>query len=183
MPNISSHMAVAVKVSEILEIDDPLFIEGNLLPDLYRNKEKSHFKKMGKKYLVPNIEYVKSTFDLSNKLYLGYLVHLLLDKYYLEDYLLVRYPSKDVFEDKKIYNDYDILNKDIIDYFNMNIEYLENTLSKININGIDRVKLQNNIKFLRLNKDGDLLYLNKEDFLTFLNDIALKIVNEIKEFV
>ena len=103
MPNMSSHMAVAKRVSEILDINDKDFIIGNILPDLYNDKKKSHYKIMGDFYLIPDIDYYIKNFDLNSNLNLGYLTHLLLDKYYLEDYLEKKIPGVDVFDDDIIY--------------------------------------------------------------------------------
>ena len=178
MPSISSHMAVAKKVSEILHIDDPEFYRGNLLPDLYRNKVKSHYKIQGKKYLIPDTKYVKNNLDLKNKENLGILTHLLLDKYYLEEYL--DSIEDDVFKNKKIYKDYDILNKDIIKYFNLDVEMITYILYNYD-KDVDKLKLDSNLKCLRLKEDGKTIYLDKDKFIKFLDDISVRIAEEIRK--
>ncbi len=180
MPNISAHMAVAKKVGEILNINDDEYIFGNLLPDLYTNKRESHFKKRGKIYMIPNIDYYIETHDISNKLNLGYLVHLLLDKYYLEDYLAVKFPNAYVFDNNIIYNDYDVLNKDIIKAFDLDVAYIENILT--NHDGdFDKQKLALNIKCLHFNVEKETIFLKKEEFIKFLNDVSQRIVDYIKK--
>ena len=82
MPNISSHMIVAKLVSEKLNINDPDFIKGNILPDIVNN-DQSHHKIQGEYCLIPNIDYFKRRLNLNKKLELGYFTHLLLDKYFL----------------------------------------------------------------------------------------------------
>ena len=103
MPSMSAHMAIATRLSEKLNVDKKDFIKGNLLPDLYDDKVKSHYKIQGKKYFVQDINKAIKSLDLSSSLYLGYLSHLLLDKYYFDDYLL-KYDS-DLFKDKTTPND------------------------------------------------------------------------------
>ena len=178
MPNMSSHMAIAKKVSEILNINDPEFYKGNIYPDLFEDKIKSHYKIEGKKYLIPDIEEVKRDLDLNNTFNLGILTHLLLDKYYFDDYLLDI--EDDVFKEKKIYMDYDILNKDIVKYFNLDINYFISILKDFD-KDIDIDKLKFNIECLEIIKDGKTLYLDKDKFIKFLNDISIKIANELKD--
>lgn len=179
MPNISSHMAVAKRIDELLKINNDNFYRGNLFPDLFQDKNKSHYKIPGSRYLIPDIEYVKENLNLKDKKNLGILTHLLLDKYYLEEYLI---NIKDnVFESKRIYNDYDILNKDIIEHFKLDLEKLNNILNNY-VEEIDIEKLNKNLDYLNNTKEGTLEFLNKEDFIKFLNNISIRIADEIKEY-
>ena len=79
MPGIVAHMVVAKLVGEKLHLSSDEFTIGNILPDISKEKD-SHHKIQGKIYLIPDIEYWKSTLDLSNKVQLGYLTNLLLDQ-------------------------------------------------------------------------------------------------------
>ena len=176
MPSISAHMAIAKKVSEQLNICDSYFIKGNLLPDLYDNKQKSHYKIPGKKYMIPNIDEVINKLDLKDKINLGYLTHLLLDKYYLEEYLTNI--DFDVFKEENIYEDYDILNKDIIKKFNLDINYIEECINDYPLN-INNHKLEYNIECLNKNLEGNLKILDKETFFIFLDEASNKIVNDL----
>ena len=180
MPNMSSHMAIAKKVSEILDFNSDDFYIGNLLPDLYTDKTKSHYKIEGKKYLIPNIEYVKKTMDLKSMKNLGYLSHLLLDKYYLEDFLIEI--KEDVFKGDTLYNDYDILNKDIVEYFSLDVENLTKILFNIN-DDISNDKLKYNLMCLTKNIKGKTAYLDKEKFIIFLDETSYKIASELKEYI
>ena len=176
MPSMSAHMSIAKRVSDKLNINDSNFIKGNLLPDLYDNKQKSHYKIKGKKYMIPNIDEVINIFDLKDKTYLGYLTHLLLDKYYLEEYLMNI--DIDVFKDGNIYDDYDILNKDIIKHFDLDINYIEECIKEFP-NKINNNKLLYNIECLNKNVDGDLKILDRESFISFLEKSSNKIVNDL----
>lgn len=182
MPNMSAHMAVAKRVSELLNIDSEDFYKGNLLPDLYKDKIKSHYKIQGKIYLIPDIEYVKKKLNFKDKMNLGVFTHLLLDKYYLEEYLPNRY-KENVFEKSKVlYKDYDILNKDIVKHFNLDIKYLKSILKNYK-EGIDLDKLEYNLKCLDIVEYGDTIYLNKKEYLSFLEEISKKIAKEISKYV
>ena len=180
MPNISSHMAVAKRVSEILNIESDDFYRGNLLPDLYRNKFRSHFKTKGDKYLIPNIDEVKNNLNLKNMKDLGKFVHLMLDYYYLDEYL--DKINDNVFIGKVIYNDYDAINSIIIDKFHLDLNYLYKVLSSID-DDIDDDLLLYNLECLKRNKKGDLKYLEEEKFLSFLEEISNRISNDIKNII
>lgn len=182
MPNISGHMAIAKRVSELLNIDDPEFYKGNLLPDLYSDKDKSHFKIQGKIYYVPDLERIKKEVDLTDMLNIGAFSHLLLDYYYFEEYLPSRFNRDLFYHSKAVYRDYDVLNKDIVKHFNLDVPYLTNVLKDYN-DDIIQSKLESNIKCLNLNVDRDLEMLNKEDFIKFLEDISNTIANELKEYI
>ncbi len=180
MPNMSGHMAIAKRVGEALNINDKEFYIGNLLPDLYIDKSKSHYKIQGKKYLIPDIDLYIKEHDLTNKLNLGYLCHLLLDKYYLEDYLMDI--NENVFQNKQLYKDYDILNKDIVEYFKLDVDYLTNILSKIDIEDIEQSKLELNLKCLKIKEDGTTYYLPKDKFIKFLDETSKIIMKEVKKY-
>lgn len=180
MPSICAHMVVATEVSKKLNINSDDFIRGNLLPDIIAIEDSHHKIKNGV-YLVPNISYFLNTLDLSKDLNIGYLTHLLLDKYYLEDYLAKLYYNKNIFLDSKIYNDYNYLNYRLIKKFKLNIKYLEKILFKYNCN-IDEEKLKYNLECLRQKKDGTTKYLDFYSFSKFLYDISDTISKELVDY-
>ncbi len=101
MPNISAHMIVAKEVGKKLNLTSDDYLRGNLLPDIL-NSNDSHHKIQSKIYLIPDINYFLNTLDLSKDINIGYLIHLLLDKHYLDDYLSNMY-STNIFLDGLIY--------------------------------------------------------------------------------
>ena len=109
MPSIAAHMICAKLVSDSLNINSDDFIKGNLLPDIIDKKD-SHCKIKGKYYYIPNIEYFLENLDLSNKMDLGYLTHLLLDRYFLEEYIYEVVNGEEVFLSRIMYREYDIIN-------------------------------------------------------------------------
>ncbi len=170
-------MAVAKEVSKHLNIESNDFIKGNLLPDII-DTEDSHHIIQGKIYLIPDIEYFKQTLDLSNELQLGYLVHLLLDKYYLEEFLPSKYPGRNIFIDKEVYKDYDKLNIHLVRHFNLDPKELEIILSTYPCN-IKKDKLHTNIECLKKKENGETKYITLDDFIKFLTQISIKISEEI----
>ena len=180
MPSITPHMIVATEVAKILNINSEDFIRGNLLPDIIDIKN-SHHKIESDVYMVPDIDYFLRTLDLTNDLDIGYLTHLLLDKHYLEDYLKKLYPNKNIFLDKKIYNDYDILNHSLVNNFNLDVEYIEKALMKYNCK-IKEEKLKYNINCLKNNISGKTYYLNIDSFSNFLKEISKTISEELIEY-
>ena len=162
MPSISAHLGTAIKVKQKLGISDDRFIFGALLPDItVIDKEKSHYKIQGTFYMIPDLEYYKSHFDLSDPLYFGYYFHLYLDYYYLEDYLENNNKGTDVFEGPTL-------------------KEIENILRKYANEEVNDNKLNMNINCLYLDKSGDLEYLKKEEFINFLDKQIDNFVKEMK---
>ena len=177
MPSIAGHMAIAKRVSEKLNINSPDFIRGNLLPDLYNDKVKSHFKINGKKYMIPDIDKAVKDLDIKKDLYLGYICHLLLDKYYFDEYM-IKYEGN-LFDDTIIYNDYDIINHKIVDYFKLDLDYIVECLNNYSIT-INNRKLEKNIDCLLANINGKTNILDVDDFINFLDKISNRIANELR---
>ena len=96
MPSIAAHMICAKLVAHELKIIYPDFMKGNLLPNII-NIKNSHRKIKGKYYYIPDINYFINILDFCDNLHLGYLVHLLLDTYFLEDYIYDVVCGQDVF--------------------------------------------------------------------------------------
>lgn len=180
MPSIAAHMAVAKLLSEKLRINDDEFIKGNLLPDIINSKD-SHHKIKGKYFLIPDISYFKQELDLTDKLYLGYLAHLLLDKYFLEDFLPKYTIDSNLFSNGTIYKEYDLINYQLVKRFNLDTNYLSKVLNTYR-EDINQEILNRNIRFLKSTNIGDTKYLKYEDFSLFLNDIVDKIYEEIEDY-
>jgi hypothetical protein len=180
MPNISAHMAIAKRACEKINIDKENFYKGNLLPDLYDDKVKSHFKIQGTKFMIPNIDEALKKLDCKDSLYLGYISHLLLDKYYYEEYL----PKYDLslYEDNILYKDYDVINKDIINHFKIDKEYLKNILKDFP-DEINNKKLISIISYLDYNMEKKLIVLNKKDFINFLEESSKRIIDDLNKII
>jgi len=180
MPNISAHMIVAMEVARKLNINSNEFIKGNLLPDII-DVEDSHHKVQNGVYMVPDIEYFFKKLDFNDDLNIGYFTHLLLDKYYLNDYLESLYPNTNIFLDGDIYKDYDYLNYLIVNRFGLDINYLEHILKQYDCKILEE-KLKYNIECLKQKKYGKTKYLNFESFACFLLEVSDTISKEMIEY-
>lgn len=88
MPSHNIHLAVSKKINRILNMDSDSFMLGNVLPDIIcKDHVRTHFcpNKPGIAGITrPDIFYKKYKDKLNNPTMLGYLVHLLTDKFYNE---------------------------------------------------------------------------------------------------
>lgn len=181
MPNISAHMIVGREVAKRLKIESKEFFKGNLLPDII-DCDDSHHRIQNGVYLVPDISFFLKELDLTDDLWKGYLVHLLLDKYYLEIYLGKKFKDKNVFIDGEIYNDYDYINKTLVKNFNLDINFFDEVLTDYKQKILEE-RLLYNKECLMQSKIGVLKYLDYESFSQFLIRISQVISQELSEYV
>lgn len=181
MPSIAAHMTIAKLLSEKLDIEDEDFYRGNLLPDVISTtREASHFKVQGEHFLVPDLEDAKRSLTLTESMYLGYYTHLLLDKYFLEEFVPTYIGRFDLFKTKEMYSDYDEINGFIISSFGLDVETITKILSENYDCDIDKEKLEKNISCLNKEKNGEGIYLKKEPFRNFLEEVSDKIYDDVK---
>lgn len=179
MPSIAAHMVCAKLVADELKINDIEFIKGNLLPDII-NIKNSHNKIKGKYYYIPDIDYFTNTLNLNETLWLGYLSHLLLDKYFLENYIYDIVNGEEVFLSRIMYKEYDIINYGLLEMFNINVDYLNNILKDFSV-PIDDEKYNINIKSLNnTDTSNNLTYLNIGSFSKFLIKTSKLIAKYLK---
>lgn len=177
MPSIASHMVCAKLVSEMLNIKDDDFYRGNILPDII-DKEDSHKKIQSSFYQIPDI----SRFKVNNILDLGYKCHLLLDKYFLEEYIpnnIKNYKKEMIFTKEKLYNDYTNINYYLIDRYQIDIDYLNRIFKDFSCE-LNISKYEYNMKCLNSKVIDDLRYLDKEKFSDFLLNISIRIRKEVE---
>lgn len=177
MPNISSHMIVAREVGKRFNINSKEFIQGNLLPDIIDGKD-SHHKIESGVYLVPDIDYFLENLDLSKDINIGYLVHLLLDKHYLEDYLAYKFPNKNIFLDHEVYEDYDYLNYRLVTKYKLDVDSIIEKLKDFDCK-ISRETLKYNIECLKQKTEGKTKYLDFESFSEFIFSVSDTICKEL----
>ena len=185
MPNISAHMIVVKEVGKELGINSFDYFRGNLLPDII-NSNDSHHRILSGPLLIPDINYFINNLDLTKDINIGYLVHILLDYHYLEEYIKGMYPDRNIFldKDRAVYHDYDYLNSSLVKIFDLDINYLNKALSYFpNKNQIDKYKLKYNIDCLNLDITGKTKYLDIDSFANFLEDISKVISKEMMEYV
>ena len=182
MPGIVAHMTIAKLVGDSLHINSDDFIIGNILPDILSiGNNNAHHKRQGKIYQVPDINYWKEKLNPIDDKHLGYLTHLLLDYYFLEEYVPEKVKNKDAFIDKSIYIDYDILNCKLVKRFKLDTEAISMALKSIE-DDIDKEKLSYNLYCLKMKEEGETENLDEEDFSKFLLCVSKVISKEIEEY-
>lgn len=128
------------------------FIEGVIYPDSVKDKSETHY---GKLSALSNLyEFLKDK-KLNNSFNRGYFLHLLTDYLFYNHY--ISYTSKD------IYNDYDILNKSLIEKY--------------------KVKIPEKIKDKAFFKEGTLKILSLEVVEKVIEDISKLDIDTISEEV
>jgi len=152
------------------------------LPDIIDIND-SHRKIKGFYYEVPNIEYFKSKIDFNNNLELGYLCHLLLDKYFLDEYVVNQikdYKEIDPFLSKRIYNDYTKINYKLVKYFGLNVDYINKIMKSIKV-PLNSNKFNVNLNCInKKQENGSLECIDLDSYISFLEDISIRIANELK---
>lgn len=115
MPGYIIHIAVANEyirknVNEKENIKE--FINGSIYPDLVKPKSKSHY---GKSPAYTNLKMFLENNNIDNSFQKGQFLHLITD-YLFYNYYLIKFCKEE------IYNDYDILNKQLIEKYK--IDYI-----------------------------------------------------------
>ena len=114
MPGYVIHLSIAkeyMKKHEGLIKDSKIFLKGTIMPDILP-KPNSHYRDDTTKL---RLDWYLDENDMSNDYNKGYFLHLLTDFFFYEKYL-------NNFEWKPdIYDDYDKLNKRLIDDYKVNI--------------------------------------------------------------
>lgn len=187
MPSIASHLVVAKLVSKHLNINSDDFYKGNILPDII-DKDNSHLKIKGTYYEIPNTKYCYDILNLDNDLDLGYLCHLLLDKYFLEEYVLnnvKNYKECDPFLTKKMYNDYTKINYKLINSFDLDIVYINRVMNNINNDEnilINHDKYNFNLESINTKiKIEKLECIELDSYIRFLKEISIVIAKDLEK--
>lgn len=193
MPSIASHFACGKLVYKELKDDiknkDDFYI-GCALPDIIDCPD-SHLKIQGKYYLIPDIEKYKKTTNLNLDFNKGYLCHLLLDKYFLEEYIPENIPSyniEDIFLPSKIYQDYTNMNSRLVNRYQLNIDYLNKIISESKLK-IKKDKYADDLQNLRTTIPGEMNYIDFDRFTKFIEksssliskELSIKSKNHVKK--
>lgn len=184
MPNIVAHYICGNLVVEKLCLKKQRdFLKGNLYPD-YVDKEK-HYRTPGKKFEIPDIDKFQVEEQIENDLFkLGFLTHLILDKLFLEEYVIDKIYSKitediDIFEPNRIYQDYTNISNRLLAKYNLTLDGIDDLMLEEKEH-IDFKKYKDNTDVIRTSTNEKLRYLDLEDFTKFLDTSATQITNYIK---
>ena len=185
MPSIASHFVVAKKVGELLNIDSNDYYVGSILPDVIDDPN-SHLKIRGTHYLIPDIDRFIKESTLEQDMFIGYLVHLLLDKYFLEKYVIdnvLDYDKFNLFSEDKIYEDYTRLNGVLLTEYAIEPDFVQNTLDSIT-KPLNAAKFQKNKRCAGiLHTDKAPIYINTATYKAFIDEVSVKIANQVNDII
>lgn len=183
MPNIVAHYIVGKLVQRKLNISNQDYLKGNLYPDYI--DVTMHYRTLGRKFEIPDIKKFMTDDKFSDSYFkIGFLTHLMLDKLFLDDYVINHIYDKiddkiNIFESDKIYLDYTNISKRLLRHYHLRIDDIDDLMLKENIN---LKKYRENTEVIKLNKHGtNPHYLMINDFIIFLDDSAKKISEYILE--
>jgi len=148
------HLAVAREYIRNFKVkDEEEFIKGTLAPDLLSTdtKQLTHYSDTTSSEV--NLKKFIDSNTLHTSYIQGYFLHLIVDYLFYNKYFTVR--------SKEIYNDYDILNEEIIKLYNLDIPE----------------EIKDVVQF----KTGELQVLDKEKVYKLINEISRKSLKEYKK--
>ena len=202
MASAIMHLCIAKEVNKYLHMDERALLLGSIAPDLSKElgetKEISHFLDQSSEDDLPNIDHFLRKYrqDLHNPFTMGYLIHLLSDKYWFRDYIntyISRYTHD---KDKKtltysalrsvIYNDYTNINIDLIEHYNLSLDifFNEYSLPQSNITEIPINKLPVLIDKLSLiikeSTTEKTFVFNTNDIIEFISASVKYIIKDIQ---
>lgn len=202
MASAIMHLCIAKEVNKYLHMDERALLLGSIAPDLSKElgetKEISHFLDHSSEDDLPNIDHFLRKYrrDLHNPFTMGYLIHLLSDKYWFRDYInayISRYTHD---KDKKtltysalrsvIYNDYTNINIDLIEHYNLSLDifFNEYSLPQSNITEIPINKLPVLIDKLSLiikeSTTEKTFIFNTNDIIEFISASVKYIIKDIQ---
>lgn len=196
------HLCIAKEVNKYLHMDERALLLGAIAPDLSKElgetKEISHFLDHSSEDDLPNIDHFLRKYrqDLHNPFTMGYLIHLLSDKYWFRDYINVYISRYTHDKDKKtltysalrsvIYNDYTNINIDLIEHYNLSLDIFFNkySLPQSNITEIPINKLPVLIDKLSLiikeSTTEKTFVFNTNDIIEFISASVKYIIKDIQ---
>ncbi len=183
MPNIVAHYVCGKLVSKKLNINDKNYIKGNLYPD-YVDKNK-HYRIEGYMFEIPDVDTFMREEQMNDRTFkLGFLTHLILDRLFLEEYVINNIYSNldkkiNIFVPDKIYTDYTNISQRLLNHYNLNLDDIDNLMLREK-EYIDFQKYKSDTEVIRTCTSGELQYLDPNSFITFLDDSSEKIADYIK---
>ena len=154
MPGYVIHIAIAQQYLKKHKLNySKEFIRGSIMPDLTRDKSKSHY---GKSPAYTNLKSFLLENDLNSDMEKGKFLHLITDYLFYNHYL-------EVFSKPEIYDDYDISNKILIEKYDVQL--------------IDEVK--DTVKF----KSGNLKILSYSLLFKMIDEVSKLDLGKVKNEV
>lgn len=196
------HMCVAKKINNYLQMDERILTLGAIAPDISKlvgeDKIKSHFLDKGSRETgIPNCDkFVKKyNSELNNSFEMGYLIHLLTDKYWFRDYIpkfIKDYTSETnaTYEALRqiIYNDYTSLNRDLIDDYMLDLYCFCNDFKypKSKITEIPTDKLNILVEKMGIiisnSYHKKLIMMPENEIIDFIEHVGNQIIDDLKGY-
>ncbi len=192
------HLCVAKEVNKYLNMDENELLLGSIAPDISKQigqtKEISHFLDYSNEDDIPNIDrfLAKYKSELNKPFEMGYLIHLLTDKYWFRDYVyqyIERYTKNSVKKNitytairDVIYNDYTNINIDLIDKYMLPLKIFYNEfkcpqsiITEIPVDKLD----------ILIEKMGLIIEESKQEktFMFDTTDIEIFITNTVRYII
>lgn len=150
MASYTIHIAIAKEfLRKNKGYNEEQFIKGTIAPDLAKDKSRTHFARLSSE---SNWGKFLRFYSLDNGYYAGWFLHLITDRLFFEEYLN-DWENRDDANGEKLYSDYYILNKSIIEKYNVPI--------------VEEVK-----DYMAYHKEEKLNYINKETLYKFIDEIS-----------
>lgn len=150
MPGYTIHLAVAKEfLRKNKQYNEEQFIKGTIAPDIAEDKSKTHFARLSSE---SNWGKFLKFHSLDNGYYSGWFLHLITDRLFFEEYL-DDWENRDDANGEKLYSDYYVLNKSIIEKYNVSI--------------VEELK-----DYMSYHKEEKLNYINKETLYKFIDEIS-----------
>ena len=198
------HICVAKRLNSYLKMDEKKLFLGSIAPDiskqLGKSKNKSHFLKGNDETSEPDIKKFidKYKSELTKPFEMGYLIHLLTDKYWFRDYIdtflneysIKQYGRKMTYDELRdiIYNDYSNINITLIDKYELSLdlfsnywEYPKSKIDEIPMDQIDVIVRKMGI-IIQNSKNAPIFIFNIDQIVDFIESVALKILNILKKY-
>ncbi len=197
MASAIMHIAIAKKVNEKLHLPEEEFYLGAIAPDIGKlvglNKTVTHFQSSQEGLPNLNSFIKKYKYDLESTFTLGYFLHLYSDYIWFNEYvnkiyentsIILKSTGEEVLITQNdfstlIYGDYTNLNKDLIDYYKLDLSLFFNDVQipKTKIEEIPLHRLQ-----ILVDKLGViLLEAGEEKFYFFEPKLAVTYINATAE--
>lgn len=154
MPGYVIHLAVAREYLRNFRVENESeFLRGTIAPDLLskEDKKETHYSDKGGSGV--NLKEFLKRNKINTSYMKGYFLHLIVDYLFYNEYFL--------HTDKRVYNDYDILNKELIEKYN--------------------IKIPDEIKDVVKFETGELQILEREKLFTMFEEISKKSLKEYKK--
>lgn len=199
------HLCVAKKVNEYLKKDEKMIALGSIAPDLSKQvgqtKFISHFLDTNNEDDPPNIDRFlkKYRYELDKPFEMGYLIHLLTDKYWFLNYVpkyIERYCKEKQSElvtytglKNLIYRDYTNLNIRLIEEYNLDLyifmnefTYPESIITEIPISDLPIIVEKMGVIISNSSKKKTVVF-DIEDIKEFIDNTAKIIIEDINNIL